>query len=278
MFGLFGDSPPWLEPVVSGRLVSGLLPSDDWVSCVKDTHGAVRCGVAIFQVAALHDNCGVQIDYGDQGGTLFVLNGTAVSRQRPSDLVYHWCLYAGYCNDGSADAVTDLGPRVSVRVQQATLSSCLGYVCPPGYKEDVGSMAALYVRLNDTETCCTPAPPGHFAELSRSFTCVPCSAGSFKCAVDNSEASAGWTCYSVARHRSCRQCDHVRLPKRQLLSRFKFDGMRFVWTWFDLPRHGRSHSGCWVLRGFVSGCRRELVPLLWCQPTALSRWSSWLLR
>ena len=52
--------------------------------------------------------------------------------RRPSDLVYPWCLYAGYCNDGSADAVTDLGPRVSVRVQQATLSSGLGYVCPPG--------------------------------------------------------------------------------------------------------------------------------------------------
>ena len=146
-----------------------LLPSDDWVSCVKDTHGAVRCGVAIFQVAALHDNCGVQIDYGDQGGTLFVLNGTAVSRQRPSDLVYHWCLYAGYCNDGSADAVTDLGLRVSVRVQQATLSSCLGYVCPPGYKEDVGSMAALYVRLNDTETCCTPAPPGPLRRTQSEF-------------------------------------------------------------------------------------------------------------
>ena len=100
----------------------------------------------------------------------------------------------------------------------------------------------------------------------------------FKCAVDNSEASAGWKCYSVARHRSCRQCDHVRLPKRQLLCRFKFDGMRFVWTWFDLPRHRRSHRGCWILRGFVSGCGRELVPLLWCQPNALSWWSSWLLR
>ena len=168
------------------------MPSDDWVYCVKDTHGAVRCGVAIFQVAALHDNCGVQIDYGDQGGTLFVLNGTAVSRQRPSDLVYPWCLYAGYCNDGSADAVTDLGPRVSVRVQQATLSSGLGYVCPPG---------------------------GSFASSGGQSECTSCGAGR--------RSSALWT----------------------------------------------------TLRQVQDGnCGRELVPLLWCQPHALSRWSSWLLR
>ena len=35
------------------------------------------------------------------------------------------------------------------------------------WRSIIGSMAALYVRLNDAETFCTPCPPGHFAELSR---------------------------------------------------------------------------------------------------------------